>query len=857
MSGDVEGKISFGPFELRPGERALAKEGRTVRLGARAFDILLALTDRAGEILSQNELCDRVWPNTHVGDTSLRVQVRALRKALGDGVDGARYVTNIPGRGYSFTAPITRGKENPPREPETAAPIKAAPLQQRTNLPTYAGAFFGRDAEIAALAESVVSRRLTTLVGMGGIGKTRLTVELGRQVHDRFPDGVWFIDLASLSSAATLASATAIVLGVSIPNTATALDAIAAAIGQRTMLLIFDNCEHLAGAVAEMVETLLKAAPLLSVVTGSQTRLRLADEYVYRVEPLDLPPPDATEIDAFSAVALFVARAAANDRSFRLGPATIGQVGEICRRLEGIPLALEMAAARVSLLGLKGLLTGLDERLRMLKFDSGRTEARHRTLRAMVDWSYGLLDPAEQGLFQRLAIFAGSFSLDAAIGVAEIYADRWEIVDLLAQLIDKSLVTVETGDVPRYRLLETLRLLGLEQLQASGDHAAVARCHAAYYTALFDQSDAEWETTPIAAWTERYRAEADNARAALAWAFDDPDRAAIAVTLVGSATRLLRLLNLGGEAKSYVQRALSLADDRIDPVAVARLLFHAGSIWRGVDRARALAFSEQSIALYRQHADPEKLGAALAVHGVLLAFLGRVEEAEHALLEAKALLFPGRCGKAQIAVLSNLAILATSKKQPLQAREWYSQALDLALALDEISRIDYLLVGLAEVDFVLGDIDSAVDRARRAVANARSRDFEVMTPITALTNLASYLIVQGKLSDARPAAREALLLTIRDGGFQMTVCLEIWALIGALDGHHRIAAELIGFVDAHYARSGNVRQPTEQTLHDLLHQTLSANLSPAAIEAYAADGSRWSDQYAARTALDRLVSGAG
>jgi predicted ATPase/DNA-binding winged helix-turn-helix (wHTH) protein len=1024
MANDVKWEpddvVLFGPFRLFPANRLLEKAGTPVRLGDRALDILLILIGHAAEIVSKASLLAQVWPDLIVEENNVRVQVTLLRKALGDGEAGTRYVSTVPGRGYCFVSPISRLKMPtraptfvsgqgddllaPPRrmadrddtvrkiseqlsaqrfvtivgrpgvgkstmaraiasrlrddyrdgahyinlaaaadpalvptslieaigltipaiDPIAAlvaflsdkqvllvldncdhvsaaaaaaagsllggapgvdilatsrkplraegeqyrliakveSPPATAPetTKPRTNLPHRLAPVIGRASELAELRESTGRNQLVTLVGPGGIGKTRLAIELGWLLVEQFPDGVWLVDLAPVTDPAVVVSATATVLGVALRDAKTPVDAIAAAIGKQTLLLILDNCEHLLAAAGELVAALLERVQGLSVLATSQENLHVPAEKIYRLNALALPPsgvPDRTSsvsrIADFGAVALFVERARAADRRFALDAGNAAGVAEICRCLDGVPLALEMAAARLPLLGIEGLLTRLGERIRMLTTGSHTAEARHRTLSNMVDWSHGLLDPADKKVFRRLAIFSGSFSLEAVIAVAGEKADDWDIIDSLGRLIDKSLVTAETGERPRYRLLETLRLYAMQELRRNGEIEAVAERHARYFTELFGRSDALWETAPEVEWVRIYRPEIDNVRAALDWALADPDRAHVAVTLAGTTALLWETLALFAEGRRYVDRALTLIDGETPPAAEARLLSSAGGLWYNSDRPRALAQHERSVALYRQIGDKLNLGTILSGMGSLYASLGRNAEAKAALREAEEILFSSNRRRSLFGVMNNLGTLAGFMNELDEARRSFTRALDLARAVKDVSRESYILMNLAEVEFVLGSVDRAVERAREAVSGLRSTDRGSFL-VLGLINLGSYLILRGDLPEARLVAEEALSAANEEGGFVVRVCLQQWALLGALDGRYGEAAQLLGFVDAGYATSGDVRQPNAQEIHDRLLRLLTAELPGADIHAYAAQGARWSEAEAVAFAADRVLS---
>jgi predicted ATPase/DNA-binding winged helix-turn-helix (wHTH) protein len=864
--------ISFGSFRLFPANRLLEKAGVPVRLGDRALDILLILTAQAPGIVSKATLLAQVWPDVTVEEGSLRVQMTALRKALGDGEFGVRYVATVQGRGYRFVVPIARSKistlhqafvvgggDISPAEDELPSPAAPETTKPETNLPQRLAAVIGRATELAELRENLGRSRLVTLVGSGGIGKTRLAIEFGWQAAGLFPGGVWLIDLAPVTDPAVVTSATATVLGVALRDAGTPVEAIAAAIGKQRKLLIFDNCEHLLAAAADLIEALLERAPGLSVL-ASQENLHVQAEQIYRLNPLALPPSGAAhpkssvgKIAGFGAVALFVERARAADRRFALDAGNAAGVAEICRRRDGIPLALEMAAARLPLLGIEGLRARLDERLRMLTTGPHTAETRHRTLRDMVEWSLGLLDRADQHLFRRLAIFAGSFSLDAALAVAGGETDHWTIIDALGRLIDKSLVVAETGEQPRYRLLETLRLYAMEELRRNDEFETVAALHARYFTELFGRSDALWETAPEAEWLAVYRPEIDNVRGALDWALADPNHAQVAIALAGTAALLWQTLALFAEGRRYVDRVATLIDRETPPAAAARLLRSAGSLWYNSDRLRALAQQERSVALYRQIGDHLNLATVLSSLGSLYASLGRNEEAKTTLREAEKILSASDRKRSLFNVMNNLGTLAGFMNEIAEARHSFARALDLARAGRDVGRENYILMNLAEIEFVLGSIDRAVERAREAVSGLRSTDRRSFLEL-GLINLGSYLIFQGSLAEARSVAEEALSAAREEGGFVVRVCLQQWALLGALDGRHREAAQLIGFVDAGYAISGDIRQPSAQRIHDRLAELLEAKLPAADIRAFAAAGARWSEAEAVAFAVDRFIA---
>jgi len=812
-----------------------------LELAPKAFDVLRYLAENSGRLVSHDELLTALWRDIHVQPEVLKSYILAIRKALGDKSSNPRFIETQHGRGYRFIGPIGAAASGQP----AAAPD--------TNLPQPLTTIIGRDVELAELQECLARNRLVTLIGPGGVGKTRLAVELGRRVLGHFTEGAWLIDLAPVTDPALVISATATGLGVALGSAEASVEAIAATIAKQRRLLIFDNCEYVIGAAGSLIEALLGRAPALSVIAASQENLHIAAEQIYRLGPLALPPPGTTEIAEFGAVALFVERARSADRGFALDAGNAGSVAEICRHLDGLPLALEMAASRVPLLGVDQLLAGLDERLRLLKAGQDFGEIRHRTLRDTVEWSHGLLDHADKRVFRRLAVFAGTFSLDAAVAVSGADdTDRWDIVDMLGRLTNKSLLTLEPSEPPRYRLLETLRFYARERLKASGELEIVSERHARYFSELFDRAYEVWETAPDAELLKIYRPEIDNIRAALDWALADRERAQIAVALAGVAALLLMRLGLLAEGRRYTEQAMLLVEAGTPPAVAARLLRQTALLWYS-DSLRALPLLEQAAALYRQVADRHHLGATLANVGGLYAYLGRNEEAKATLSEAYDLLVSSAYKRALYNTANSLGTLALIANGYAEARRLYTRALDLARELDDGTREGNSLLCLAEVEFNLGDVGRAIELGRDAVVHFRSAG---RRPYLAypLLNLASYLIVQDDPLAARPIAAEALSVAREEGGYIVRVLLQLWAILGALEGRPVEAARLIGFVDAGYANGGEVRQGTEQLIHARLSERLKTELSSAKIEAYAAEGARWSEPRAVAYAFEHLIS---
>jgi predicted ATPase len=549
--------FAFASFRLNPAERLLLEDGKPLRLGSRALEILITLVEHAGETVLKDQLIKRVWPDTVVDEGALRVHVAALRKALGDGRDGKRFIGNVPGRGYSFVAPVTR---------EQAQEMVAPAIQATSigNLPAQLTRVIGRADIITTVVERVAQRRVLTIVGPGGIGKTTVAVAAAEALSGSYTDGVWFVGLASLQDPALVPSAISTSLG-NTPGVGDPMSSLVAWLRDKRALIILDSCEHVIGAAAAIAEAMLKAAPQVAVLATSREPLRAEGEWLLRVPPLKVPPETngltAAEALGFPAVELFNERATAALDSFLLTDSDLPTAIEICRRLDGVPLAIELAAAQVDVLGVKGLAAQLDDRLAVLTRGRRTALPRQQTLRATIDWSYELLSDSERHLLCRLAVFPGGFTLEAAAAVMCDYCDDPSTVvgEGIASLVAKSLVSRDgSGPTVRWRLLETIRAYALEKLAESDETNLAARRHAEFFRDLIVPT----ATNPVLRISSddvaRYGREIDNVRAALDWSFSPVGDAAIGIALTAAFAPVWLHLALVVECRERALRALDL-----------------------------------------------------------------------------------------------------------------------------------------------------------------------------------------------------------------------------------------------------------------------------------------------------------
>ncbi|APR77970.1 Signal transduction response regulator [Minicystis rosea] len=542
--------FAFGPFKLIPARQLLLRDDKPVRIGGRALDLLIALVERPGELVTKSELLALVWPDTNVDEANLKVNMATLRRVLEDG-PATPYIATVVGRGYRFVAQVhLSGAVELPPEAST-------PPTPTNNLPASTTRIFGREEPIASLRRDLDQSRLVSIVGSGGIGKTTVAIAVAERAGDAFADGVWFVDLAPLTDADRIANAIAAALGVRSHST-DVISVVCEFLRDRQALLVLDNCEHVIDGVASCTNRILSSAAGVRILATSREPLRMAKERVRRLAGL-ATPRESVSLDArsaldFSAVQLFVERATEGHSAFQLRDADAPIVAQICRNLDGLALAIELAASRVGAFGVAGILRQLDDRFRLLA--GWRTgPERQRTLAATLDWSYALLDAHEAKLLRAVSVFAASFDLDGACAVSA--GTSIEVLDVLANLAAKSLLVVEpVGDGIACRLLETTRAYSIGRLRTSNDEHDVRVRHAEHVCAVLDRANAEWPRCPIREWDVKYRPVIDDLRSAIAWAGSNAANRTLFIRLVVAGLRLWNHLSLTDECRTIVSRAL-------------------------------------------------------------------------------------------------------------------------------------------------------------------------------------------------------------------------------------------------------------------------------------------------------------
>ncbi|MDE1179245.1 winged helix-turn-helix domain-containing protein [Paraburkholderia sp.] len=593
--------IQIGPLDVLPDLRELRLNGEAIRIGSRAFEILLLLAEANGTLVSKDDIMRRVWPDTIVEENNLQVHISALRRALGDERDRIR---TVPGRGYllirasgaerdaspdvgasahaslpadaalwsamhaangTVAAAVTSAASNTSNASNAAA-VAEAPhrLSHLQKLPPDTTPLIGRDDELAALTAALSVSQTVTLVGAGGIGKTRLAIEVARTLSSQFPDGVAFVSFAAVSEPQSALDALAIALGNKLSPAHVVLEQIAVEWRNRRALIVLDNCEQVLPVTAQIAEALVGASRDIRVLATSRESLRVRDEVVHQVPPLAVPSQDdaGSAVLLTSAVQLFLARSRAVDPRFSSDDVSVRLIGEVCRRLDGIPLALELAAARAAVLGIGLLAANLDDRFRILTGGRRTALPRHQTLKATLDWSYRLLDTTERKVLRWLGVFVNGFTFDGASQLlAAAGLSPMQVLDAVGGLVSKSLLTRELdGPASRYRFLETTRAYALQQLDANGERAAAASAHAGYFHGLFDRAKQNWTARPIGEWLADFRGELENLRSALDWTLSGHGDPAAGIELASVAVPYLFDLSLVEECAARARDALRAID---------------------------------------------------------------------------------------------------------------------------------------------------------------------------------------------------------------------------------------------------------------------------------------------------------
>jgi predicted ATPase/DNA-binding winged helix-turn-helix (wHTH) protein len=827
--------LRFGRFELQAEQRRLLQDGRPLALGARAFDVLSALAGRRDRVVTKAELLDLVWPGLVVEENNLQVQISTLRRLL-----GPLAIATIPGRGYRFTAALDGANDGnlSNSAPERTAVTPAADPRRTTptNLPAALPPLYGRDAELSALRSLIDAHRLVTVVGAGGIGKSRLAQAAAHSLAGRWADGVWMVELAGLSDPALLPNAVLRVLDIKTSGRSAAIDELIAELSQRTALVVLDNCEHLLDAVGSLAQAVLHAAANVTLLSTSQEPLHLPAEQQYRVMPLAVPSEASAGCARESgAVALFAARVRAVHPRFALNDESLGLVMDICRRLDGMPLAIELAAARVATLGLRPVRDKLDARFKLLTGGSRATLRRHQTLRAALEWSHHLLNDAEKTVFRRLGVFAGGFTVELAQAVAtDAHLDEWAVLDHLSALVDKSLVVADAGDAPRYRLLESARAFALEQL-AAGETAAALERHALAmrdFLRRVDDANLDGELR-----TDQYAAlmlpELDNLRAAHVWASGEAGDPQVAMALAAYAGALI---DYAIECAFWLLPLLQQAEDGADVEAPVAARFWraitAGNMVNHVPRSVQIEAAARARSLYQALGQPRRVFSCLIRLASHHTAQRNDAAAQVALDEARSLIRPDWPAEFRIHLLRRDAAHTRNQGRQAESLARYREAVRASVAtgdwrLEVIDRSN-----LVDALWLIGSIEDAAQEARKLTAALRARPAADADIVMVFANLIGILSEMGDVDEASTLARDALPIMRR----AQTYFVEEWVYLFWRRGQVDTATLLLGVCDADVLRSGAPLQDNEARLVAQARAALLAGVPPHAFASAHAAG---------------------
>jgi predicted ATPase/DNA-binding winged helix-turn-helix (wHTH) protein len=730
----------FGPFHLDADAEILFRGSEPVALGRRATALLRVLLERPGAPVSKDALIEAAWPGLAVEDSNLTVQIGALRRALAQEPGADDWIETLPRRGYRFKGPAIRSRT------ETEQGRVDATDKPRNNLPAPLTSFIGRSAAIEETRRLLAANRLLTLVGIGGAGKTRLAINVGAELRDDFDDGVWLVELAGLSDPALVPQAVASVIDAPEHHDRSILDSVMAFLRAKSLLLILDNCEHLLDACTELARLALAMSTSVRILATSRESLGIDGETVFRVPPLTMPKADgahsAQALLAFEAPRLFLERAMRVQHAFQATDLNASDIARICRRLDGLPLAIELAAAQVKVLSISQICQRLDDQISLL--DGHNRATRHQTLQAVVDWSYQLLTESERALLHRVSVFAGGWTLEAAETIGPgATIDKPAVLDVMARLVDKSLVIAETqGSEARYRLLETVRHYAQRKLAEAQELDATQNAHLQYFLVLAEKAEVLFRGAGVVEWAERIAIENDNMRTALRWSLGGGDVGA-GLRLAGAMAFFWRMRGHINEGSRWLADLLSKAPEGVY-FARAKAYSGAGLLawWKGATR-EATELIERALSIFHELGDTWWIARSLqglAFHSFALSEYDRAATlAEEALTLANQLNDEYITGYS----LALRAILAERAGDDARAAGWFDKCIAVRRKIHHKFGIASAQRGLGRLALRQGDYDKAVRCFRESLILAHECG-DVSNAAPSVEGLAALAVAQGE-----------------------------------------------------------------------------------------------------------------
>ncbi len=731
-----------------------------------------------------------------------------------------------------------------------AAARRARPVSARaassatippTNLPRQLTSFLGREAEIADLRQRLSEHSLVTIVGAGGIGKTRIALEVAAACFDQYPDGIWFADFSGFDDPKFIASRLTAVLGIDVEAPQEPLAAVLAFLTSRRLLLIFDNCEHVIVEASRTATAIVQAATRVDVLATSRERLGITGEVVYRLPTLSIPPIDANTSYAlsFDSTALFAARAASAAPGFMLTPEMAPLVIDICRKLEGIPLAIELAASRIATLGLSEMHERLDDQMNLLTGGRRDSAPRQQTLSATFAWSYALLSEAERTLLRRLSVFCESWTLEATAAVCGDEAGNVrEIGELLSSLIEKSLVTSEDhGGVVRYRLLTSMRAFAKERLSDDGEEAkALARRHGLWMAKLADRANATLWSTPQLTWLATYYPELENARAAADWALGDGNEAVVAGRIIGGLRGVWKSVGDTAEMRSRTDAALQRIDEESNPEIVA-LLHRTMVLCTYASGKIFFPIAERALRAIERTGDATAKGTVNCVISLALMQAGDALRARDA--AERGLDFLRKAGKQYsypyIRSLADAAIVHLE----LCERDEAALRLEEAGALAKNVQDDYTIAYVEAKRALLSYADNDIARSIRLTQNILAKRWFLpggSDDTTLYVNLAGFRLAGGDNERSLRAARYAVERSHGRSLYGLYSALHHCAAALAITGNARQSARILGYIEELGRKQGWRSTMLGGSSLGMASVALARQLSPAELASASAAG---------------------